>query len=109
MVETIAESVENLHVGELKKTASRLLFGCSIEQDFRSVRTHSIVVRIEHSPNGDASFEIKWKGDLHLGIIDAFDQNIRRGQDVLSCRTVKQLVLHERSLPAGNGLERLVV
>ena len=27
--------------------------------------------------------DIKWKGDLHLGIIDAFDQNIRRGQDVL--------------------------
>ena len=26
---------------------------------------------------------IKWKGDLHLGIIDSFDQNIRRGQDVL--------------------------
>ena len=26
---------------------------------------------------------IKWKGDLHLGIIDSFDKNIRRGQDVL--------------------------
>ena len=27
--------------------------------------------------------EIKWKGDLHLGIIDSFDQSIRLGQDVL--------------------------
>ena len=27
--------------------------------------------------------DIKWKGDLHLGIIDSFDQNIRRGQDLL--------------------------
>ena len=26
---------------------------------------------------------IKWKGDLHLGIIESFDRNIRRGQDVL--------------------------
>ena len=26
---------------------------------------------------------IKWKGDLHLGIIESYDNNIRRGQDLL--------------------------
>ena len=27
--------------------------------------------------------EIKWKGDLHLGIIESYDHSIRRGQDVM--------------------------
>ena len=27
--------------------------------------------------------EIKWKGDLHLGIIESYDHAIRRGQDVM--------------------------
>ena len=27
--------------------------------------------------------EIKWKGDLHLGIIESYDPSVRRGQDVM--------------------------
>ena len=27
--------------------------------------------------------DIKWKGDLHLGIIESYDNNIRRGQDLM--------------------------
>ena len=27
--------------------------------------------------------DIKWKGDLHLGIIESYDLNIRRGQDLM--------------------------
>ena len=26
---------------------------------------------------------IKWKGDLHLGIVESYDKNIRRGQDLM--------------------------
>jgi hypothetical protein len=27
--------------------------------------------------------DIKWKGDLHLGIIESYENNIRRGQDLM--------------------------
>ena len=34
-------------------------------------------------PIVDLKSEIKWKGDLHLGIIESYDHSIRRGQDVM--------------------------
>ncbi len=43
---------------------------------------------------------IKWKGDLHLGIIDSYDENIRRGQDLLVLQDEKPIGL-ARSLAPG--------
>ena len=38
---------------------------------------HNILPKVRLHSN------IKWKGDLHVGIVESFDHNIRRGQDVL--------------------------
>ena len=43
---------------------------------------------------------IKWKGDLHLGIIDSYDGKIRRGQDLLVLQNEEPVGL-ARSLAPG--------
>lgn len=50
-----------------------------------SFSKEAIPLLFEHSilPIVNLGSEIKWKGDLHLGIIDSYDRNIRRGQDLM--------------------------
>ena len=73
----------NLHVGKLKKMVNRLLFGSTTEQDFRLAKKRSMCSRTRFFLEVHLQPNIKWKGDLHLGIIDSYDTNILLGQDLL--------------------------
>ena len=55
---------------------------------------HEILPRIHLKP------EVRWKGDIHLGILESFDADIRRGQDLLVLQD-KQPVGLARSLAPG--------
>jgi archaeosine synthase len=55
---------------------------------------HEILPRIHLKP------EVRWKGDIHLGILESFDEDIRRGQDLLVLQD-KQPVGLARSLAPG--------
>ena len=67
-----------------------------------SFSKEAILPLYEHDilPKVHIRSDIKWKGDLHLGIIDSYDEDIQRAQDLMVVQDGKPVGL-ARSIAPG--------